>query len=142
MILLDNNILVRMAQSDSPHFAATRTAVFKKKRTDNLVIVPQCLYEFWAFASRSKLNNGLEMEPPRVTRWIHRFRSLFTLLPDNPELPDRWLALVEAHQIKGFQAHDARYVAAMQCYGITTLMTYNLPHFKKFPITLIDPLTV
>ena len=41
--------------------------------------------------------------------------------------------------MKGFQAHDARYVAAMQCLGVSALMTYNGKHFKDYPITVIEP---
>lgn len=41
--------------------------------------------------------------------------------------------------IKGARSYDARFVAAMQCYGITRLLTFNAEHFTGFSITLIDP---
>lgn len=139
MILLDNNILIRMSDQKSPLYTTTRNSVFQYRKVDTLVIVPQTLFDFWAVATRSTAVNGLGMDTPRAAGWLKRFRSLFQLLPDTADLLDRWQSLIQAHQIKGFQAHDARYVAAMQCYGITKLMTYNSQHFMRFNVTLITP---
>jgi hypothetical protein len=82
------------------------------------------------------------MNSDRAARWIQRHRALFPLLPDPPELLDRWQSLIHQFQITGFQVHDARYVAAMQCLQIPTLLTYNLKHFRHFPIRILDPDTV
>ena len=142
MILLDANVLVRMADRDSPSYALTTAAVFKLRQTDRLVVVPQSLFEFWAVATRATTLNGLGMDTPRTARWAARFRAMFQLLPDPPSLLDRWQALVTLHNIKGFQVHDVRYVAAMDCLGLTTLLTHNLKHFKPFNLTLIDPAQV
>jgi len=139
VILLDANILVRMADRSDPRYAITRNAVFKKRSTDRLAVVPQSLYEFWAVATRSVTYNGLGMDTDRANRWTTRYRAMFDVLPEPTGLLDRWQALVATHQVKGFQAHDARYVAAMECLGLTELMTYNGKHFKDFPITVVDP---
>ncbi len=37
------------------------------------------------------------------------------------------------------QAVTAR--AAMQSYGISRLLTFNIDHFRTLPITIIDPLS-
>mgnify|MGYP001493753958 CR=1 FL=1 len=39
----------------------------------------------------------------------------------------------------GVPAHDARLVAAMQCYGIDEVMTFNPSHFRKFGVKVLDP---
>lgn len=53
MILLDTNLLVRMTDSMDPQCAAARRAFHGLlARREQLIIVPQNLYEFWAVATR------------------------------------------------------------------------------------------
>lgn len=130
-----------MADRADPLYDTTRNAVFQKRRIDQLVIVPQTLFEFWAVATRAAQHNGLGMDTERAQRWLTRYRAMFQALSEPPGLLDRWQTLVAQHRVKGFQAHDARYVAAMQCLGVSALMTYNGKHFKDCAISVIDPTT-
>ena len=130
-----------MADRADPLYANTRNAVFQRRRADRLVIVPQTLFEFWAVATRAVSHNGLGMDTERAKRWVTRYRAMFEVLSEPSGLLDRWQALVAMHQVKGYQSHDARYVAAMQCLGLTALMSYNGKHFMGYPITVIDPAT-
>jgi predicted nucleic acid-binding protein len=139
MILLDNSILARLTNSNDPDYRVTQRVVFRTRAADTLVITPQCLYEFWAVATRSRTHNGLGMDPERAQQWSTLFRRMFALLPDPVELLDVWQELVRKHQVAGFQCHDTRYVAAMQCHGIQELLTYNVAHFRRYPITVTDP---
>jgi len=145
MILLDTNLLARMTDSTNPQCADSRRAVHRLlANRERLIIVPQNLYEFWAVATRKPGppptgQNGLGMTCLQASQWLQFFQRRFTLLPDRPELTDRWHALVKTHAIKGFKSHDARLVAAMQTYGITRLLTFNVNDFKEFPVTIIDP---
>ena len=51
-----------------------------------------------------------------------------------------WLALIKVLDIAGKRIHDARLVAVMRVYAITTVLTFNLAHFASFPgITAISP---
>lgn len=86
-----------------------------------------------------KANDGLGMTPAQAGQWVRFFQRRFTLLSDREELSDLWLALVEAHGVIGFRAHDVRLVAAMQCYGIKVLLTFNGGHFRGMPVTVLDP---
>jgi predicted nucleic acid-binding protein len=62
------------------------------------------------------------------------------LLPDNPRILPEWEQLVSQYSVTGKDAHDARYVAAMNVHGITHLLTYNTTDFKRFAnITAIAP---
>lgn len=79
------------------------------------------------------------MSPSQAGHWLRFFQRRFTLLPDRQELVTVWQALVEAHAVTGFRAHDARLVAAMQSYGITRLLTFNPAHFHGLPIMILDP---
>ena len=52
-----------------------------------------------------------------------------------------------AHGVIGKQVHDARLVAVCHVYGITHLLTFNVPHFSKFSafgqgVVIVDPASV
>jgi predicted nucleic acid-binding protein len=145
MILLDTNLLTRVTRSHDPQSGLARATIQSLSASgERLIIVPQNLYEFWAVATRRPEPppvgaNGLGMTPSQAGHWLRFFQRRFTLLPDREELLQLWQALVEAHSISGFRAHDVRLVAAMQSYGITRLLTFNANHFRKLPITVLDP---
>ena len=145
MILLDTNLLTRMTRSHDPQSSVARAAIQTLlRRGERLMVVPQNLYEFWAVATRAPGAppagaNGLGMTPAQAGHWLRFFQRRFTLLPDREELSKVWQALVEAHGVTGFRAHDLRLVAAMQCYGITQLLTFNVAHFGGMPVTIFHP---
>jgi predicted nucleic acid-binding protein len=145
MILLDTNVLTRMTDSANPNCAPARRAIqVLPAQGERVAIVPQNLYEFWAVATRKAGlppigQNGLGMSPDQASLWLGFFQRRFSLLSDQEELFPRWHALVKSRGVRGLKAHDARLVAAMQCYGITQLLTFNADDFKPFSITLIDP---
>lgn len=148
MILLDTNLLARITDSRHPHCAPSRNAIQQlRSQGEQLVIVPQNLFEFWAVATRSSGKppsgqNGLGMTCSRASDWIRYFQRRFNLLPDQSNLVTHWVNLVKSHAIKGFKCHDARLVAAMQTYGVAKLLTFNGADFKQFSIVVIDPHTV
>jgi predicted nucleic acid-binding protein len=147
MILVDTNLLTRMTRSHDPQSGVARAAIQTlRARGEHLIVVPQNLYEFWAVATRAPGappagSNGLGMTPAQTGHWLRFFRRRFTFLPDREEPSNLWQALVEAHGVIGFRAHDVRLVAAMQSYGITRLLTFNAAHFGGLPITILDPAT-
>jgi len=149
MILLDTNLLARLTDKHHPHNAVARAAVFNlSARREQLVVVPQNLYEFWAVATRragkksAGGENGLGMSITVAQWWVGYFQRRFMLLHDKHDLFRRWQDLVVARKIRGLPAHDARLVAAMQGHGVTQLLTFNLKDFTGLVPTLIDPVTV
>jgi predicted nucleic acid-binding protein len=142
MILLDTNLLCRITSRRHPQCAAARSAMrILLKRGEKLAIVPQNLYEFWAVATRATAANGLGLTTAQASQWLVFFQRRFTLLPDRDDLPGRWHELVKTLAITGFRSHDAR-LAAMQCYGIARLLTFNGADFKHLPVTVVDPTSV
>ena len=145
MILLDTNLLIRMTRPIDPRCGVARAAIQTLRgRGERLIVVPQNLYEFWAVATRPvgappAGGNGLGMTPAQAAQWLRFFQRRFAFLPDHDQLSKLWLALVEAHGVTGFRAHDVRLVAAMQSYGITHLLTFNIGHFRGVPVTVVDP---
>src|SRR5881394_800504 len=91
MILLDTNFLGRITDSDDPQCAAAGHAMHTLfRRGEQLAIVPQNLYEFWAVATRMPEVNGLVMTIDQASQWLRFFQRRFTLLPDRDDLPARW----------------------------------------------------
>ncbi|QDU29865.1 hypothetical protein ETAA8_49810 [Anatilimnocola aggregata] len=145
MILLDTNLLVRIVRASDSQCALVRATIHSLlAQGEQLVIVPQSVFEFWAVATRStgpppSGRNGLGMSPAQTVHWLRFFRRRFTFLPDREDLTLLWQSLVETHNVTGFRAHDVRLVAVMQSYGITRLMTFNAADFRNLPVTIVDP---
>jgi len=148
VILLDTNLLTRLTSTAHQHGLIARNAIHRLlARGEQIAIVPQNLYEFWAVATRGigarpTCANGLGFSIERASQWLIFFQRRFTLMPDREDLPARWHDLVKTRAIKGFRAHDARLVAAMQCYGMTQLLTFNGGDFRGLGVTVIDPTSV
>ncbi|MGN6367435.1 MAG: type II toxin-antitoxin system VapC family toxin [Phycisphaerae bacterium] len=140
MILLDTNILVRLADRNDPQYQTTHGAIrgcFARKR--ELIVSHQSLHEFWAVTTRPASKNGLGMQTTAADRYINRFIRLFNLVDDPPGLFSQWRDLVNRLNVQGLQSYDARLAAfaiATKCRGI---MTYNLADFAQFPIPVVDP---
>lgn len=100
---------------------------------DRLCITPQNIIEFWNVCARPADRNGLGLSPGEADREASRLESILTLLPDIPAIYPEWRRLVVAHSVSGVRVHDARIVAAMNVYGITTLITFNSPDFTRYP---------
>jgi predicted nucleic acid-binding protein len=140
-ILLDTNVLTRLA---SPHSALHQEALDAvaalRRQGDELVIVPQNLYEFWVVCTRPVAQNGVGLSPARVQTELAGAKSLYSLLDDNPAILPQWEQLVARHQVIGKNAHDARLVAAMLVHGIGRLLTFNAGDFQRFSgITVLTP---
>jgi len=143
MILLDTNFLGRLTDfGDLQRESAVRAMRTLFKNGEQLAIVPQNLYEFWAVATRMPDANGLGLTVEQASQWLRFFLRRFTLLPDREDLVQRWHDLVRTHGITSFRAHDARLVAAMQCYGVTRLLKFNDKDFRALGVEVVDPAAV
>jgi predicted nucleic acid-binding protein len=140
-ILVDTNILTRIADTNSPHYAAAAQSVrLLLTRGETLIGVPQVLYEFWAVATRpAGAPKGLGMTTAQAKAESDLLRKIFTLLPDTPEVFEEWERLVVQYDAKGKSAHDARLVAAMNVHRIPRILTFNGADFTRYPITVLDP---
>ncbi len=144
MILLDTNILGRIAQPTDPMIPVVKAAIDSLRATgEEICIVPQNLYEFWALATRPPKANGLGLSIVDTQSEIARFKLMFRLLPDHPALLTEWEALVGTYACHGKVSFDARLVAAMHALGIPAILTINVKDFIRFSgITILDPRTI
>jgi predicted nucleic acid-binding protein len=143
-VLLDTNILLRLAQATHPMHATAQAAVsLLQGAGQTLHAVPQNVYEFWVVATRPVAANGLGLSTAEALAEVTRLTALFPLVPDTPAVYPEWLRLVGTYSVSGKNAHDARLVAAMAVHGVTHLLTFNTADFVRFPgITVLDPAAV
>lgn len=140
-VLVDSNILVYIANPQSPLYQQVRDAIdLLFQRGETLCIIPQNLVEFWAVATRPIQNNGLGLTPAQAQAELARAKSFFRLLDDDSKIFLEWERLVIQHSVVGKNAHDARIAAAMNVHQVTTLLTVNKADFKRFQnITAMEP---
>ena len=143
-VLLDSNLLTRSVEVGHPHHQPALDAIATlRARAEDLVLVPQNLYEFYAVATRPVKDRGLEMTPARAAAMIEHFEGIYTLRADTTAVYDSWKSLIAAHGVSGKAAHDARLAAAMQAHGIVGLLTFNGGDFRRYPhVQVIDPITL
>ncbi len=132
--LADTNVLIR--RIDRRHAAQVEaTAALRAllRSGDRVCVTPQNIIEFWSVCTRPVDRNGLGLTPAQADRETSRLESLLILLPDIPAIYPEWRRLVVAHSVSGVRVHDARIVAAMNVYRISSLLTFNAPDFARYP---------
>lgn len=91
-------------------------------------------------ATRPADVNGLGVTTEVAADEVDKFEQEFRLLADTPGIYRAWRDLVIDHSIGGKPAHDARIVAAMRLHGVSHLLTFNEPDFKRFDgVTVVHP---
>ena len=147
-VLLDTNILARLADTaDASYTIAARAVLELRRRGESLHIAAQNLVEFRGVATRPAAANGLGLSAVDAQAKADIFEAAFGLLPDTPAIFLAWKALVIAAGTTGKQVHDARLVAICEVHGVTHLMTFNAAHFRPLlaarpHIVVIKPASV
>jgi predicted nucleic acid-binding protein len=143
-ILVDTNVLLRVAQAEHPdHAVAISALVALREKETELCLVPQVIYEYWVVATRPVAANGLGMTVAEAERAVKMLVDDFSLRLDERGIFGRWHALVTKHEVKGKNAHDARLAAAMQRHHLTQVLTFNTSDFSRFDgIDAISPAQV
>lgn len=141
-ILTDTNIWLRVADPGATQHSCTVNAVARLLAEGyELCLCPQNLIEFWAVATRPVEANGLGWTIDQAASEIAALESLFTVLPDVPEVFSLWKSLVQQHGIRGKRTHDARLAAVYLAYRAQGLLTLNPTDFDSFTsLRLLDPL--
>ena len=131
--LMDTNILLRYADTGAgQHSLIVQALEILALRQNEVVMVPQTVYEFWSVATCPADKNGLGWTTTEVSNVIGKVIKRFLLLPDTPDIFENWLELVTRFEVKGKQVHDARIVAAMQTHNVATLLTLNTKDFARY----------
>jgi predicted nucleic acid-binding protein len=141
-IIVDSNILCRLARSDDPQYEVAKKALeLCLQRREELLLTPQAQREFWVVATRPRENNGLGLSPSQAAQYLKDFEQFSSLVPDTPAMHQNWQRLVVQHQVSGKDAHDAGFVAAMQAHGVSQILTFNAEDFRRYQqqITILTP---
>ena len=139
-ILIDTNIALRFAQAGAPGHALVEHAVKTLLgRGDELMVVPQVVYELWAVGTRPKVVNGFGWTSEEARQEMDGLSEQFSMLQDTPSIFAVWLELVTQHHVSGKPSHDARLAAAVQVHGLDAILTRNIADFKRFGLNVINP---
>jgi predicted nucleic acid-binding protein len=142
MILLDSNILLRLAQPDHPLYRVSADAVnlLNSRERQLIAIAPQALYEMYVVATRPVEVNGLGWSPSDAHNELLKMKRVFRLLPETRTIYEIWEGLIKDRAIAGKPAHDARMVAMMLLHDVKQLLTFNVDDFQRFSeITVRHP---
>lgn len=141
--LADTSVLVRLMERDTPLGQVAEAIVDRYAATnEDLFVCAQVLIEFWVVATRPKEVNGLRLEPAKAADALADFMDIFSVLPEPPDIAERWRSLVVTHAVRGKTAHDARLVAHMEAMAINIVVTFNERDFRRCPnIALVDPMS-
>lgn len=63
---------------------------------------------------------------------VESFPARFRIAEETPAVRQKLLELIESYRMEGSPIHDANYVATMLEYGIDTVCTLNVRHFRRF----------
>ena len=109
-------------------------------RQDRFCVVLQNLIEFWSVATRPVEANGLGFSQSEAEDEIQNIESVFTLLPESPDIAKVWRRLIHAHPTSSKNVHDARLVASMLVHKVTHLLTFNSSDFVRYSeIKVFEP---
>ncbi len=145
MILVDSNILLRLAQPDHPHREPAWDAIVMLRVRDgeHFAIAPQNLYEVYVVCTRPPSANGLGMTPEEARTELANARAMFHFLSETAQVYPTWEGLVAKYGIRGKHAHDARLVAMLIEHKVPRLLTFNDADFKEFTeIVTLNPFDV
>jgi predicted nucleic acid-binding protein len=132
--LVDTNILLRLAEPAHRFHQITLDALAPLRlRAEPVHVVPQNLYEFWAVATKTVAGNGLGRSVAEAASEMTRIKRLFILLAEPLTLVDAWEQLVLQCSVTGTKTHDARLAAAMRLYNISSILTFNMSDFQRYP---------
>ena len=143
-VLVDTNIVTRLAQPNHPHHISALTALDQlKARGVGPCIAAQNLYEFWVVCTRPTNQNGFGFTPSLAQAELQRIHTLFPILPETPAVYPEWERLVARYDVKGKNAHDTHLVATMLVNNVNEILTFNVADFARYSeISALTPLNV
>jgi predicted nucleic acid-binding protein len=142
-VLVDTNILLRLAETNSPQHPIAIAAVDRLVRSDeSLYVTLQVLTEAWRAMTGARGTNGLGFPIAVADTELDRVERLFTLLEeDTLAITAEWRRLVSQYQITGLDVFDARLVATMTAHKIDRILTFDIDGFARYGVEVLDPAT-
>lgn len=131
-VLIDTNVLVYMASSDSPlHIAAFERVYALEQSGCELHVCPQVLREFYGVSTRAA-PHGYAVDRSQALAHMKFFASRFSLLIEDVKCWNKLTGLLHNHSLPGKVVYDASLVALMLRYGLNKILTEDLDDFAFF----------
>lgn len=131
--LIDTNVTLRLGDESAQVSEEAVAAVgCIAEIGDVLYVTPQVLMELWCAATRPVDVNGSGWSLDEVSDYLNAVLSKYELLEGSPAVFENWRQLVQAHQRRGKQVHDARLVAVMKAHSVENLLTFNVEDFAAY----------
>ena len=125
-LLVDTSILVRLSDYTSAVRELCERAIQESVgQSAALYLSAQVIIEYWAVSTRPSEANGLGRSVELTFADCMDYLRLMSILPEPPDIAERWLQLVRQYQVKGKEVHDARLVAFAVAHQITHILTLN-----------------
>jgi predicted nucleic acid-binding protein len=142
--LVDTNVLLRLAQPDSPeHKSIQQCAEVLWARGAELFYTSQNLVEFWNVCTRPANRNGFGFSISEADERASLIEAKLNFAADSEATHREWRRLVVTEGVSGVQVHDARLVAAMHVHRIGNLLTLNVQDFRRYgDIHIVSPLNL
>jgi len=134
VILVDSNVLVRLAAKTDPQYSLVNAAVIKLVREQQrLAYALQNVAEAWVVLTRPVTSRGgFGFTYEKAKKYRERLHCSLIFLDDQPAVYANWMNLIDQYKIVGVNAHEARLVATMQVHGVTKILTFNVNDFKRY----------
>lgn len=138
---LDTNVMLRLSHGSDPmHGMLSNCMTLLASDNVELCFTTQNLGEFWNVSTRAVDRNGFGLSIREAARRLEALAMKMTLLPETNAIYSVWLRLLQFHEVRGVQVHDAHLAAVLEVNQVTHLLTFNGSDFKRFPnIIAVDP---
>jgi predicted nucleic acid-binding protein len=131
-IFVDTNVLVYANLEHSPFYPAAEQRLNDLSiQGHTLWISRQILREYLATMTRGNIVDR-HLLIKTLLDDVHYFSEHFHLAEDSEVVTANLLTLMEQIPMGGAQVHDANFIATMQVYGISKLLTHNTKDFERF----------
>jgi predicted nucleic acid-binding protein len=139
---VDTNILLRLAQPDSPqHKSIQNCTDLLWAQGADLFYTSQNLAEFWNVCTRPADRNGFGFSISEADERASLIEAKLNFAADSEATHREWRRIVVREGVSGVQVHDARLVAAMHIHQIRNLLTLNVQDFRRYgDIVVVSPL--
>lgn len=140
--VVDTNVWVAMFDENRSDHAAALSGFQRLRRSKHtFVVFPQILAEFWNVLTRPEsARGGFGLTTQQTELRLRFIERAATPIPEPDQTYVAWRALLLKYEIMGIAFHDARIAAAMQCLGLTHIVTSNVNDFRRYGhIRAIDP---
>lgn len=130
-VFIDTNLLVHLANENSPYNYSLSQLIGSYKNNYDLWISRQVLREYAVVMSRAgMLEHPLDSEA--LVADLSRLELLFFVADEDEGVTQHLKGLIQRYNMQGKRIHDANIVATMLVYDIPNLLTMNTDDFKNF----------